>query len=104
MNAKAGKIIIKGVTNEGKKFRPSDWAQRLTTAVATYGPKRHIKFHKKVNMATIDGINCVVIDSGLEAEDPMLFSFLTNFAKNNNLEIIEDIESPEKIAEKNESM
>ena len=100
MNAKSEKIVIKGITNDGKKFRPSDWAQRLTTAVATYGPKRHIKFHQKVKMATIDGINCVVIDTDLEGEDPMLFEFLTNFAKSNNLEITESNEFPEKFARK----
>ena len=31
------KILIMGHTKEGKKFRPSDWAERLYYTVAEYG-------------------------------------------------------------------
>ena len=81
------KIIIKGMTKEGRKFRPSDWAQRLATAVGQPGADRRIRYHPKVKIATIDGINCVVVDKSLEASEPMLYSFLLDFAKNNNLEL-----------------
>lgn len=89
MSDKAGKILIKGVTRDGRKFRPSDWAQRLTTAVARPAPGRRVRFHPKVTMTTLDGIHCVVVDKSLEDEDPMLFEFLTNFARFNNLEVTE---------------
>lgn len=89
MSAGAKQIIIKGVTRGGRKFRPSDWAQRLTTAVASPGPGRHIRFHPKVNMATYDGINCVVVDASLEEDEPMLYEFLLNFGRDNDLEIVE---------------
>ncbi|MEW5756661.1 MAG: DUF3579 domain-containing protein [Pseudomonadota bacterium] len=85
-NAKVSKIIIKGVTTDGRRFRPSDWAQRLTTAISTIGPDRRVHFHPKVNMVTIDGVNCVVIDASLEEDEPTVFKFLLNFAKSNNLE------------------
>lgn len=81
--------MIKGVTREGRRFRPSDWAQRLTTAVASYGPARRIRFHPKVHMETVGGVNSVVIDADLQDEDPMLFEFLINFARNNDLEVAE---------------
>jgi len=87
MNPGTAKLIINGVTKAGQKFRPSDWAQRLTTAVATIGAGRRIMFHPKVNMAMIEGINCVIIEADLEAEDPMLFAFLVNFATENNLKL-----------------
>ncbi|MGE0082712.1 MAG: DUF3579 domain-containing protein, partial [Thiohalomonadaceae bacterium] len=53
-------IVIKGITRQGRTFRPSDWAQRLATAVATLGPDRRIIFHPKVHVATRQGLNCVV--------------------------------------------
>lgn len=84
------RIIIKGVTAQGRRFRPSDWAQRLTTAVGHIGPDRRIRFHPKVKMAHIEGINCVVIDPTLTEEDPMLFEFLIGFARENDLEISEE--------------
>jgi len=85
-----GRIIIKGITTEGRKFRPSDWAQRLTTAVATSGPGRRIRFHPKVKMATIEGVNAVVIDASLAEEEPLLYEFLLGFARNNELQITEE--------------
>lgn len=85
----SGKVLIRGVTRDGRKFRPSDWAQRLATAVGTPGPGRRIRWHPKVSMVTIDGLNCVAVDKSLEQEDPMLYEFLLNFARFNNL-VVED--------------
>ena len=83
------KIIIKGVTESGGKFRPSDWAERLCGSVATYDRKRRIIFHPNVRLATMDSVKCVVVDSVLEKEDAPLFTFLMNFAAENKLEIAE---------------
>ncbi len=81
------KILIKGITTSGAKFRPSDWAQRLATAVGSSGPGRRIKYHPKVQIALVEGINCVVVTKDLEEESPMLYSFLTNFANTNHLQV-----------------
>ena len=81
------KVVIKGVTTDGRKFRPSDWAQRLATAVGTQTASRRIKYHPKVSISLIDGINCIVIASELKDEEPMLYAFLVEFAESNNLDI-----------------
>lgn len=81
------KIILHGLTQDGRKFRPSDWAERLCGAVASYDKNRRITFHPCVALASIDGIKCVVIDASLEHDDEMLFSFLIDFATENNLQI-----------------
>lgn len=88
-----GKVIVQGTTLDGKKFRPSDWAERLCGAVATYGPNRRIIFHPKVSLASINSIKCVVIDASLEETDEMLFDFLMDFAHENQLHVVrgEDI-------------
>lgn len=87
MTNPADKILIKGLTKDGKKFRPSDWAERLTGAVATFGRGRRIIFHPNVRMVTIDSICCVEIDVELENSDPLLFGFLMKFGEGNNLQI-----------------
>ncbi len=79
------KVIIQGKTESGGKFRPSDWAERLCGAVATYDRKRRIIFHPNVRLATMEGVKCVVVDACLEEEDGMLFTFLMNFAEENKL-------------------
>ncbi|EGL55852.1 MAG: DUF3579 domain-containing protein [Pseudomonadota bacterium] len=81
------KVIIRGLTLDGGKFRPSDWAERLCGAVASYGPGRRIIFHPSVRLATLEGVKCVVIDADLEQRDEMLFDFLLDFAKDNKLQI-----------------
>lgn len=91
MSEQAKKIVIKGVTREGGKFRPSDWATRLTNAVSKPGRGGRLIYNPKVKMAMIEGINCVVIDPSLESEEPMLYAFLIDFATSNNLQI----EAPE---------
>ena len=84
------KITIKGLTTDGNKFRPSDWAERLTASIATFGRGRRMIFHPSVHVATIDGISCVVVDAELEQNDPMLFGFLMDFSTGNNLQITRD--------------
>ena len=88
--AEPGRVIIKGVTNEGRRFRPSDWAQRLATAVSRPGPGRRIVYHPKVRVATLDGVPSVLVERSLEEEDPMLFHFLMGFARENDLQLVEE--------------
>lgn len=80
------KVIIKGLTEAGGKFRPSDWAERLCGAVASYGPGRRIIFHPNVRMASFEGVKSVVVDAELEDNDEMLFEFLLDFARENKLQ------------------
>jgi hypothetical protein len=88
------KVIIKGLTLEGGKFRPSDWAERLCGAVASYGPGRRIIFHPNVKLASIEGVKSVVIDAELEESDEMLFEFLMDFAADNKLQVERTEQSP----------
>ena len=81
------KVIIKGLTKDGGKFRPSDWAERLCGAVASYGPGRRIIFHPHVKLAAIEGIKSVVINAELEQQDEMLFEFLMDFGRENQLQV-----------------
>ena len=37
---KSKKIIIEGVTTQGKEFRPSDWAERMSGALASFKNSR----------------------------------------------------------------
>ena len=84
---KNSKIVIQGVTREGNKFRPSDWAERLYYALASYGHDRRLKFNPRVHINMGNKFKSFVIDPALEQEDPMTFDFLIDFANSNNLVI-----------------
>lgn len=89
-----GKIVIKGVTAGGRKFRPSDWAERLVGAFATYGRDRRIHFHPLVSMGRWEDQVCVVVDRRLEYEDPMIYDFILRFARDNDLQTLETLTFP----------
>ena len=88
------KILIRGVTREGSKFRPSDWAERLYYALASYDHNRRLVFNPMVNLKQGDKFKCFVINPKLEKSEPMTFDFLVDFAKTNNLEVTDQDYNP----------
>ena len=81
------KILIMGQTKEGKKFRPSDWAERLYYTVASYGKNGRIIINPLVNLNQEDNSKCFVINATLQDKDPMIYDFLVDFAVSNELEM-----------------
>lgn len=88
------KILIRGLTKEGNKFRPSDWAERLYYALASYGPDGRLKFNPLVNLKQGDNFKCFVIKPILQEKDPMTYDFLIDFAKSNGLQITDQDYNP----------
>lgn len=80
------KIIIKGITKDGKKFRPSDWAERVTGNLSTFKNHR-IYYSPLLRPSYQDGSRCVVIDPELQHVNPALFQQILDFANANNLTI-----------------
>lgn len=96
------KLFIQGVTNSGNKFRPSDWAERLCCSVSCFRPGYDIGkygicdiFSPYATPTTINGIPFVVVDERIGEIDPRALDFILNFAKENDLPILEACELPE---------
>jgi hypothetical protein len=86
------KIVIEGVTEEGKKFRPSDWAERMSGKLATYKNRRlqySPMLQPSINKA---GNTCVLLDTSLRDTNPELYQSILEFAQNNQLKICENDE------------
>ena len=81
------KILIVGQTKDGKKFRPSDWAERLYYTVASYGKNGRVIFNPLVMLNQEDNTKSFVIDVELQNKDPMIYDFLIDFAISNKLEM-----------------
>ncbi len=80
-------FVIQGTTEEGKPFRPSDWAERLCGVMAAFGSDQHLAYSPYVHPITSNGVRCVVVDMRLEAIEPMAYRFLLSFAKDNDLRV-----------------
>ena len=77
--------LIRGITHQGGKFRPSDWAERLAGAFSVMDPDHRICYSPYVQPKTLADIPCVVVDKRLKVENPNAYRFLQNFAKSNDL-------------------
>ncbi len=83
--------MIVGQTVAGKRFRPSDWAERLCGVMAPYGPPGRkpgpISYSPYVMPGNVEGVRCVTVDARLYDIEPMAYRFLLNFAAENELTI-----------------
>jgi len=84
------KIIIEGVTNEGKQFRPSDWADRMSGQLATVRNRRIVYSPLLQPSVNSEGYKCVVLDPALKQSNPVLYDAILKFAESNNLKICQD--------------
>ena len=88
------KIIIEGVTEEGKEFRPSDWAERVSGNLSTFKNQRII-YSPMLRPSYRGGNRCVVLDPALKETNPELYEHILEFAKKNKLKICGEDESNE---------
>ena len=83
------KIVIEGTTQGGRKFRPSDWAERMSGALSTFGPDQRIRYSPLLQPTTINGIKCIVIDPGMQEQFPEMYTYIMGWANKNDLVVSE---------------
>ena len=88
-NQPGSQLIIRGITSSGKIFRPSDWAERLAGILSTFDLDSRINYSAYVHPTTVNGIKCILLDRALERIDGRAWSFMTGFARDNDL-VMED--------------
>ena len=95
-------FIIQGLTSNGKPVRPSDWADRLCGIMGQFHPDaspgfdHHLRYSPYVQPALIEGVRSVLVDGKLHALEPLAYLFLRDFARDNDLHLIEACVLPEE--------
>lgn len=94
-------FIITGVTQDGSKFRPSDWAERLCGVLSAFGsdprPGYRMAYSPYVRPGcSLQGDKTVVVDARLHEVEPLAYNFCANFAKDNDL-LVEYFEPGESV-------
>ncbi|MBD3610299.1 MAG: DUF3579 domain-containing protein [Gammaproteobacteria bacterium] len=84
------KIIIEGVTEEGKTFRPSAWAEMVSSNLASFGRDNKLKYDRGVHPCVINGVKCIVVARELQDDDPHAYEYVMQFARQNNLRVQRD--------------
>lgn len=89
-------IFIQGVTRDGRRFRPSDWAERLAGVMSQFRPggstatmQSHLSYSPWCVPTSLNGVNCVVVSPELREHEPMAWDFVMNFARDNDLQVTE---------------
>ena len=91
----AKEFFILGVTSNGKQFRPSDWAERLCGVMSCFdaanarGRNAHLQFSRFVRPIVLNGMKAVVVNAALRQFEPMAFHFVVEFAKDNDLQVVD---------------
>lgn len=83
------RLVIMGVTESGKKFRPSDWAERMCGNLCTFRNRRMI-YSPLLRPTVHQGVKSVIISNQLSLKHPKLYQDLLEFAKTNKLVIKEE--------------
>lgn len=91
---KPKELFIMGLTSNGKTFRPSDWAERLCGVMSQFRPAGrsqhgHIAYSPYCKPTQIDGVKCVVVDERLKDIEAMAMTFVLNFARDNDLQVVD---------------
>lgn len=78
--------LIEGVTEDGRRFRPSDWVDRLSSVLASFGPDHRLRYGL-AQPCFVDGQKCLLVNKRLENENPNGFDYVREFARANSLRI-----------------
>ncbi len=86
----APKLCILGITEDGKTFRPSDWAERLAGVMSQFRPGgnqpgSHLGYSPWCIPTTHEGQRCVLVDPALAEAEFMAWEFVIDFAHDNRL-------------------
>ena len=95
-------VFIQGITRDGRTFRPSDWAERLAGVMSPFGPGgasgrigSHIAYSPWCVPTVMNGTKVVIVHTDLREAEPMAWDFVMNFAKDNDLQVVEGCLLPE---------
>src|SRR5690349_11052076 len=97
----AHEFFILGVTNNGKQFRPSDWAERLCGVMSCFRPEgsagrnAHLQYSPYVRPILLNGVRSVVVNEQLRDIEPLAYHFVLDFAKDNDLQVVDACLLPE---------
>lgn len=84
-------IVLWGITRSGRAFRPSDWAERLAGLTAAFKLNERLGYSALVRPTLVAGVRALVVSGQLQQEEPRLYQFLVNFARDNELLTTESV-------------
>ncbi len=91
-------FVIQGLTNQGRVFRPSNWAERLQCCMTTFGPQRKQEYSPHIHISFQRGVKSLVVEQSLWEANPDGYEFLISFAEDNNLKVLDTQEAEASVS------
>jgi hypothetical protein len=85
MPATGPDAVLWGLTTAGRRFRPSDWAERLAGLTSQFGHDQRLAYSPLVRPLTLAGHKAVIVRRALAELEPRFWTFLLRFAEDNDL-------------------
>lgn len=82
--------LIESVCEDGGRFRPGDWIERICASLASFGLDHRLHYSADVQPCMIEGRKCLLVRKGLRERRPELYQHIMRFARENHLLIQED--------------
>lgn len=80
-------LLIHSVRDDGQRFRPSDWVERISASVARFGGDRRLRYDARVHPVVIGGEKCLYVSPALAEDAPQLYTHIIEFAQRNSLRV-----------------
>jgi hypothetical protein len=78
-------LIVEGIREDGTKFRPSDWPERISSIFAVFGKDQRLRYALGVQPRIFNGAKVLAVEPMLRERDPVMFETVMKFARDNNL-------------------
>ncbi|TPW11875.1 MAG: hypothetical protein FD130_1891, partial [Halothiobacillaceae bacterium] len=72
------------------KFRPSDWIERISTTLGSFGRDHRLVYSASVRPGVINGERCLLVDPSLRDTNPAAYSYVMGFVSANRLRVHEE--------------
>ncbi|NOY71537.1 MAG: DUF3579 domain-containing protein [Gammaproteobacteria bacterium] len=82
-----GMLVVESVVEDGRRFRPGDWIERISTTLANFGSDQRLHYSASVRPCVIDGEKCLLIDPTLQKTNPVVYEHILQFVTSNGLKI-----------------
>ncbi|WP_455212692.1 DUF3579 domain-containing protein [Kaarinaea lacus] len=88
-------LIIEGIRENGTKFRPSDWPERISSTFAGFGRDQRLRYSPGVRPRVCDGQKVLAVEPELQEQNPAVFQAIMKFVRENNLRTREEADNGE---------
>jgi hypothetical protein len=92
----AGYLII-GITNNGQKFRPSDWVERVASVCGCIDGRHRLHYNPIVKPMQLNEVHGLFLASRLSILNPDAYQYVMDFSYSNDLQMM-TIGLPDKMA------